>query len=301
MNKSFVLSDAGIAAQHLTVTYANHKGIQDISFEVQPGHVLGYLGPNGAGKSTTIRALIGFVQAQQGHCTIGGLDCFQARAAIMAHLGYIPGEIYFPAGMRCDDFLAYQLALRKVRSTDRMQQLMRRFELDGHRKIRQLSKGMKQKLGIICAFMHDPDIYILDEPTSGLDPLMQNVFIDLILEEKKRGKTILMSSHLIEEVEKTSDEVVFIREGKLVGHETMTDLAKKRQRIYQVYTPDYEILLASSFPIQSQLENGVEMKVSMDRLDEWIALLATIHVEGLNVRQESLEDLFLPYYEEGRS
>lgn len=301
MEKVFSFSDASIDVRHLSVTYPNGKGIKAVNFHVEPGQVFGYLGPNGAGKSTTIRALMGFIQASQGACQIAGLDCFFQREKIMAHLGYIPGEIHFPSGMRCEDFLSYQLSLRKIRDTKRMDMLLSRFELDKKGKISQFSKGMKQKLGIVCAFMHDPAIYILDEPTSGLDPLMQNTFIDLLIEEKARGKTIFMSSHLFEEVEKTSDEVAFIRQGQLVGYETMETLLKKRQRIYQVYTPDVEILLQSKFPIKARIANGVEMQVPSKCLDEWVKLLGEIHLDRLNVREENLEDLFLQYYEEDHS
>lgn len=192
-----------IALSHITKDYGGGHGVFDVSFAVEQGEVFGFLGPNGAGKTTTIRQLMGFLAPDSGTCTINGLDCRTQTAAIQKNMGYIPGEPALPDDIRGGEFIRFLAAYRGMRGTGRAGELCERFELDASGRIRRMSKGMKQKVAIVCALMHDPAVLILDEPTSGLDPLMQNRFIDLILEEKQRGKTVLMSSHMFEEVERT--------------------------------------------------------------------------------------------------
>lgn len=181
-----------ISIQNLTRDYGFGKGIFDVSISVDKGKVFGFLGPNGAGKTTTIRHLMGFIKPKAGSCQIDGMDCWRKRDEIQKRLGYIPGEISFFDDMTGKEFLKFISGYRNIKKDNRMQEMIEKFELDPKGKIKKMSKGMKQKLGIAAAFMHDPDILILDEPTSGLDPLMQNRFIELIAEEKKKGKTIFL-------------------------------------------------------------------------------------------------------------
>lgn len=206
-----------ISIEKLTRDYGDGKGIFDVSFGVGNGEVFGFLGPNGAGKTTTIRHLMGFIRPKTGKCTISGLDCWTQSSEIQKNLGYIPGEINFFDDMSGTEFLDFSAKYRGFQDSGRKKALLERFELNPKGKIKKMSKGMKQKIGIVAAFMHDPDILILDEPTSGLDPLMQSRFVELIAEEKKRGKTILLSSHMFEEVERTCDRIGIIREGKLAA------------------------------------------------------------------------------------
>lgn len=285
-----------IAAKDLTLTYHGGKGIFDIDFTVPQGTVTGYLGPNGAGKTTTIRVLMGFMKANKGRCTIDGLDCFDDADQIKKTLGYIPGEIAYPSGMTCKEYLNYQCDLRGMKDTSRMKMLMERFELDARGKIKRFSKGMKQKLGIIAAFMHDPDVLILDEPTSGLDPLMQNEFISLILEEKKRGKTILMSSHMFEEIERTCDNVLIIKDGRLVAQTDSASLKSSRRKGYIVQTPDIDRLRSFGFEMGKTTDAGCEVYITGDETDAFIKKLARIKVTRLDIKTQSLEDIFLNYY-----
>jgi ABC-2 type transport system ATP-binding protein len=203
-----------IEVKNCTMLYSSKKGITDVSFQVKEGEVFGYLGPNGAGKTTTIRCMLGFMKAQSGEVIINGCNSWTDAAKIQANVGYIPGEMSLFDEMTGIEFLNFLLQMRNVQDKSRLNELLVRFDLDPKGKIRKMSKGMKQKVGLIAAFMHDPQIYILDEPSSGLDPLMQQVFVDLIKEERKRGKTILMSSHSFEEVDKTCDRIAMIRDGK---------------------------------------------------------------------------------------
>lgn len=177
-----------IDIQNLTRDYGGGKGIFDVTFQVNEGEVFGFLGPNGVGKTTTIRHLTGFIRNKSGQCTVNGLDCWRDSARIHQSLGCIPGEISFFDDMTGTDFLKFVSKYKAITSSARQKELIERFELDPKGKINKMSKGMKQKLGIVTAFMHDPKILILDEPTSGLDPLMQNRFIELIAEEKTGGR-----------------------------------------------------------------------------------------------------------------
>ncbi len=194
-----------IALEHVTKTFANGHGIFDLSFAVAQGEVFGYLGPNGAGKSTTIRLLMGFLRPDGGTAAINGLDCWAKAAEIQQSVGYLPGEIGFFDDMTGTQFLDLMTSMRRLPDHARRSDLIARFELDPRQMIRKMSKGTKQKVGIIAAFMHRPSVLILDEPTSGLDPLMQQRFLELVEEDKARGATILMSSHLFTEVERVCD------------------------------------------------------------------------------------------------
>lgn len=168
-----------ILVNHLTMLYPSKKGITDVSFEVKANEVFGYLGPNGAGKTTTIRCLMGFMKPQSGQVLINNQDAWSQAATVLKDVGYLPGEIAFFEEMTGIEFLTFLLELRNVKDKSTMNQLFKLFEFDPKGKIKKMSKGNKQKLGLISAFMHDPSIYILDEPTSGLDPLMQQVFVSL--------------------------------------------------------------------------------------------------------------------------
>ncbi|SFD96543.1 ABC-2 type transport system ATP-binding protein [Sharpea azabuensis] len=226
-----------IEIKHLTRDYGHGKGVFDVSFDVNRGEVFGFLGPNGAGKTTTIRHLVGFIKNQSGTCMINGHDCWKESAYINKHLGYIPGEMALFDDMTGHGFLSFMARYRGRVDMRRQQELIELFELNPQGKIKKMSKGMKQKLGIVSAFMHNPDILILDEPTSGLDPLMQKHFIELIAKEKEKGKTILLSSHIFEEVERTCDRVGIIRQGKMVTVDSIEILRKRHMHQYTVTLP----------------------------------------------------------------
>ena len=206
-----------IKINNLTKDYGNKKGIFNVNISIKKGEVFGFLGPNGAGKTTTIRNLMGFIRPDSGTCSILGMDCFKESEKIKEKLGYLAGEIAFFDDLTGIKLLNFLADMKGIKDKGKMNELIERFELDPRGKVKKMSKGMKQKIGIISAFMSDAEVFILDEPTSGLDPLMQNRFVDLVLEEKKKGKTILMSSHIFEEIEKTCDRTAIIRNGKIVA------------------------------------------------------------------------------------
>lgn len=287
--------------QNVTKDYGNGKGVFDVSFFVKEGEVFGYLGPNGAGKSTTIRQLMGFIHPQKGTCQIFGKDCFSEASQIQGEIGYLAGELAFMEDMTGRKFLEFMAQMKGIKDLSRMEELIERFELNPQGKMRKMSKGMKQKVGLVCAFMGNPKAVILDEPTSGLDPLMQNRFVELILEEKKKGTTILMSSHIFEEVEKTCDRTAIIRAGKIVAVEDMKSLAGKRKKIYTITLPDAQtadrFVEESGLEITERMENRVQLTVK-NQIPETLQMIAKYQPIDLDIKTQSLEELFMHFYGE---
>jgi ABC-2 type transport system ATP-binding protein len=289
-----------IEVKKLTVTYPSGKGVFDLDFTVNRGEVMGYLGPNAAGKTTTIRALLGFMPPGSGSCSIGGMDCFTKAPEIQKSLGYIPGEIAFLDDMKGDEFLRFMHDMRGTKDRAKEKRLMEMFELEPKGEIRKFSKGMKQKLGIITAFMHDPEILVLDEPSSGLDPLMQNRFIDLIMEEKKRGKTILMSSHIFEEVERTCDNVLIIKDGRIIRQSDVRTLKTSQRKGFVIQPQDVleasGILQAAGFDVTVSPGGTLEVFVTGERMNQFIKTAARFTVLNFEGMSQSLEDVFMQFY-----
>lgn len=287
-----------IKINNLTKDYGNGKGIFNVNICVNKGEVFGFLGPNGAGKTTTIRNLMGFIKADSGSCEILGMDCFKEAEKIQEKLGYLAGEIAFFDDLTGLKFLNFIADMKGIKDRSRMNELIERFELDPKGKVKKMSKGMKQKIGIISAFMSNPDVLILDEPTSGLDPLMQNRFIDLILEEKKKGTTIFMSSHIFEEIERTCDRTAIIREGKIVEIEDMDSLAKKKSKIYVISLlneNEVEKMKKDNFNIKEI--NGLNISIEVKgKISEFLKRISQYKIVDMTIRTQSLEEVFLHYY-----
>ena len=287
-----------IEIRQLTKDYGNNRGIFDVSLSVKKGEVFGFLGPNGAGKSTTIRHLMGFIQADQGSCQINGLDCLRDHARIQQALGYLPGEIAFMDDMTGLEFIKFMAKMKGMTDLTKAYELMERFELNPQGKIKKMSKGMKQKVGIICAFMHDPELLILDEPSSGLDPLMQNRFIELVLEEKQRGKTIFMSSHIFEEIERTCDRTAMIKDGRLISIEELQTLKASKHKTYQITFATQELVeqfMDEGFECK-QVESNVIKVVPRNNLNYLLATLSRYDIIDVDITKPTLEELFLHFY-----
>lgn len=292
-----------IKVDNLTKTYGNGKGIFDVSFEVKTGEVFGFLGPNGSGKTTTIRQLLGFTNAEKGNCSIDGLDTRNEAEKIHKNLGYLPGEIAFFDDMSGHQFLDFVQDLYGCKDKSIRNELIERFELESDRKIKKMSKGMKQKVGLIAAFMNNPDVVILDEPTSGLDPLMQKRFIEFIIEQKQKGKTILMSSHMFEEVERTCERVAIIKEGRIVATEKIADLKEKIQKQYIVTLKDkvsIQKLMESNLDCREVNSYQVEI-ILHNNVQEMFEILNQCSVESFDSLNQSLEQIFISYYGKGDS
>ncbi len=290
-----------IEAKALTKDYGQGRGVFGLDFAVQPGEVFGFLGPNGAGKTTTIRQLMGFVRPDSGSARMLGLDCFAQAPAIQAQTGYLPGELCLPEDTTGEGFLRFMAAMRGLRDLSRAKELCDRFQLDGRQRLRRMSKGTKQKVALVCAFMARPAVLVLDEPTSGLDPLMQNRFVELVLEEKARGATVLLSSHQFEEVERTCDRVAVLRRGRLAAVEPVERLrgARGRRYTFSFASPRQAADFASGWQGAAVEDTKVTVQLQgVDRLPALLQSAAQNQVTGLETAGQSLEEMFLKLYGE---
>jgi ABC-2 type transport system ATP-binding protein len=290
-----------ITVHHLTKLYKNGRGVRDLTFTVVEGEVFGYLGPNGAGKTTTIRNLLGFLRPDCGECSINGLNCWEESEEIQRTLGYIPGEISFFDGMTGTEFINLLCDMRVTKDRGRIATLLELFQLDPSEKIRRMSKGTKQKLAIVVACMHDPAIMVFDEPSSGLDPLMQNVFVEFVLEEKRRGKTIFISSHSFDEINRTCDRAGIIREGLLLDVQDVHGLQEKQHRQFSITLrseEDVQRLRNSSLDIIKSDGRRLEVVVQGSP-DRFIKTISQVSVEDIEQMSMVLEQVFMQYYRPG--
>ncbi|MBF0705853.1 ABC transporter ATP-binding protein [Alkalihalobacillus hwajinpoensis] len=283
----------------LTKQFPNGKGIFDVTFSIPRGEVFGFLGPNGAGKSTTIRHLMGFMKPTKGTAMIDGMDTWKDAAKIQRKIGYLPGEIAFLDGMDGIGFLQLVGGMRDLKNTAYRDQLIDRLQFDVKTPIRKMSKGMKQKVGIVAAFMHEPEVIILDEPTSGLDPLMQRIFIEIVMEQKEKGTTFLMSSHSFSEIERTCDRAAIIKDGKIVVVENIHDLQQKQRRLFDVtFATEAEAkrIKESNLEVVSIIDNRAEIAVQGD-YNQFISALGDYQIRNIDIHEQNLEEVFLTYYD----
>ena len=293
--------DAVIETAHLTKWYGRRRGIEDVTLAVSAGEIFGFLGPNGAGKTTTIRCLLGLVRPQRGHSR---LFAKPVQRIDRARLGVVPGELSMFERMTGLQLLDYLAALTGRRPSDRAD-LLARFALgsgDLSKPIRHYSRGMKQKLGIVQALQHAPELLILDEPTEGLDPLMQQEFYMLLGGLRARGRTVFLSSHLLWEVERTCDRVAIIRDGQLVALERIDALrARSVRRVEVQFAEPAEVSrFAPPAGVVVEQVHGARMtlRVPVPQIGAVLAALAARRIRDLVWERPSLEDVFLGYYRE---
>ncbi|MCD8068961.1 MAG: ABC transporter ATP-binding protein [Lachnospiraceae bacterium] len=284
-----------ISVDHLTKDYGHGRGVFDVSLQVKEGECYGFLGPNGAGKTTTIRHLMGFSRPEKGSTSISGMDSWENSAKLKNTVGYLPGEVTLPAGLSGTGFLRMMEQMRGVKNDDYLKMLLKRFDLDPNISIKQMSLGVKRKLAVVTAFMHDPEILILDEPTSGLDPVMQETFIEYVKEEKERGRTIFLSSHIFHEVDATCDRIAIIRDGKIVSEFQSGELKEKHDRIYRVTFVDeasYAAFVKLPFRFTSKNAGKMRARVQMEpnRVGELFDCLCDYQVADFVEIPFTLED-----------
>jgi len=285
-----------IKVQNLSKSYKKVKAVDNVSFQVNKGEIFGFLGPNGAGKTTTIRSLLGLLKLDKGEAYIFGRNIKKNIVEIRRNVGYIPGELALYEHLTGRQFIDYFRSLRNT-TLPLLNELFEIFDLPLDRKIKTYSRGMKQKMGIIQAFMDDPDIVIMDEPTIGLDPLLQEKFYRFLKKEKEKGRTMFFSSHILSEVEKICDRVAIIRSGKLVALESIDNLKDKRGKKIRVKIEENpEELLSMK---NAKEDDGWIEFVTEDDIDILIKKLAKYTVKDIEINEFSLEDIFMRYYEEG--
>jgi len=291
-----------ISAEKLTKSYGQHRGIIDVDLEVQEGEAFGFLGPNGAGKTTMIRTLLDHIRPTSGKASIFGIDTTVDPVAIHRRIGYLPGEFALYDKLTGGQTIEYFANLRGGVDPLYQQDLVARLDLDATRKFREYSKGNKQKVGLIVALQHRPDLLLLDEPTSGLDPLVQQTFYEVIREAKSEGRTIFLSSHILSEVEKTCDRVAIIRDGQLVKVdrvEALRDLAHHQVELR--FTGDIPLGAFAALPGVSDLtteENLLRMRVS-GSIAPVVREAANYELLDFVSREPSLEETFLAQYGRG--
>lgn len=293
------MSNHVIETQALTVYYGKHRGILNVDLSVEQGEVFGFLGPNGAGKTTTQRVLLDVFGPTSGKATVFGLDCQKDGVDIRKRIGYLPGELALYANMKASEFFKMYEYLRGENGAQGYwKELADRLQLDTNRKIRQFSRGNKQKVGVVAAFMGKPDLLILDEPTGGLDPLVQQTVLEMVREVKADGRTVFFSSHILSEVQAVCDRVGIIRDGQLVAMEKVEDMfAARLNRITMIFD---SLPPASSFSIDgvTELERG-ERSITVevqDNLPEVLSTAAQFKIMDIETHNLSLEDIFLTYY-----
>jgi ABC-2 type transport system ATP-binding protein len=291
-----------IEVDGLTKTYGGKRGIEGVSFQVDEGEVFGFLGPNGAGKTTTIRVLMALLRADAGAARIAGLDCWQRSVDIKRLVGYVPGELALDPGLTGGQILEYFGHLRGGVDQGFLKQLIQRLDLDPSRKFRQYSSGNKRKVVLIQAFMHRPRVLVLDEPTSGLDPLNQQEFGRMVNEVRADGRTVVLSSHILSEVEQTCTRVGIIREGRLVRVGGVTEI--KDIKVHEITITFAEAVAPEPFAKLSGVTSvettagGLGLRIAMQGPADLVVKAAAQHrVVSLVSHEPSLEDIFLRYYE----
>lgn len=295
--------DVAIDCQGLSKRYrgTNFDALSDLTLQVKAGEIYGFLGPNGAGKSTTIHTLLNFIQPSRGQATILGKDIVKDSVAIKDHVGYLSGDLAMYPKMTGSQFLEYMGELQPPASKAYRSELVKRFQAELHKPLGNLSRGNKQKVGIVQAFMHQPDVLILDEPTTGLDPLMQEEFYKLLNETKQRGAAIFSSSHILGEVQKMCDRVGIIREGKLVAERSIADLAREAAQTFDIVFKDKPPIgkLRHIKGAQHVTAHGNTVTLHFHgELKPLFTELARHDILKLDTQNLDLEEIFLRFYKQ---
>lgn len=288
-----------IEIKNLTKYYGKSRGIIDVSFNVKEGEIFGFIGPNGAGKSTTIRTLLSLIYPTSGSAAIFGKDCIKFAPEIAKEVGYLPSEVFYYEKMKVIDLLKYSASFYKKDCSKRIIELAEIMDLDLKKRIDDLSFGNKKKVGIVQGLLHEPKLIILDEPTGGLDPLMQQKFFDLLLEENKKGATILLSSHVLSEVQRLCSRVAIIKDGRIIKLEKMSDLRENNYKKFRIEMK--EEFGKAYFELDGINNLAIEgKKVSFlfkGNINLIMKKLSNVELLNIWIEEPSLEEIFIHYYE----
>lgn len=297
------MADIIIKTEGLTKDYGQGRGIFDIDIEVHKGEVFGFVGTNGSGKTTTIRNMMGFIKPNRGTSIVNNLDSWKQSADIMKNVSYVPGEIAFPALKTGTEFLKTQAGYLGVTDFRYMNHVIELLQLDPTANLKRMSKGMKQKTAIVAALMGEKEVLVLDEPTTGLDPLMREAFLDLIREEKQKGHTIFMSSHIFEEIEAVCDRVAMIKDGHIINTISLHDL---RHPVIKNFIIEFEntsdkqhFIDNTDFLIENEELNHCTVQCNIDQLDAFFNVLKHYKIMNFQEIHRSLQEQFMSAYKEG--
>ncbi|MEV4541255.1 ABC transporter ATP-binding protein [Micromonospora echinaurantiaca] len=293
------MAELAIETEKLIKTYGRNRGLTGLDLRVEPGEVYGFLGPNGAGKSTTIRLLLDLIRPTSGRVSVLGADPRRAGVALRRRIGYLAGDFVVDGRQTARELLTYLGNLRGGVPRTRIEELADRLDLDLGRRIKGLSKGNRQKVGVVQAFMHEPELLILDEPTSGLDPFLQQEFLSLVREARAGGRTVFMSSHVMSEVQQTADRVGIIREGRLVTVARVEELREQAVRKVEIsFAGPVTAAEFADLPGVSEVSvTGSTLRCRLDgRADALVKAAAGHTVVGLLSEEPDLEEIFFGYY-----
>ncbi|MEX1207044.1 MAG: ABC transporter ATP-binding protein [Acidimicrobiia bacterium] len=294
---------AAIRLERLSKYYGKARGVVEVDLEVQTGEVFGFLGPNGAGKTTTIRALLDLIRPSSGKATVLGLDSVADSLEIRKRVGYLPGELALWEWMTARQVLDHLANLRGGVDQAYREQLTERFEVEIDRKVSDLSTGNKQKIGLVQAFMHKPELIVLDEPTSGLDPLMQQVTYEVIDEAQRDGRTVFLSSHVLPEVERIAHRVAIIRKGRVIEVATVDSLKERAIRLVELRfgwpVPDPAQLAAIAGVTEASVSGSVATVRVEGSMDPLVKALAGYETLLIRTHDTPLEEIFLQLYRNG--
>lgn len=290
-----------LSIQHLQKHFGKFQALSDITFDVNAGEVFGFIGPNGAGKSTTIRVLLGILKASGGQATIFNQDVWSQAVSIHNRIAYVPGDVYLWPNLTGGEMIDFLLKLNHQKHTAKTDELIKEFELDPKKKSRTYSKGNRQKVALIAAFSTEADFYIFDEPTSGLDPLMEEIFQKHVLALKEAGKSVLLSSHILSEVERMCDRIGIIKAGKIVETGTLDEMRQLTRTQITVATQqplDAVAQLAGvhGFTPDATAANKATFAVDTAQVGAVMSQLADYQIVTLQSTPPTLEDLFMRYY-----
>lgn len=284
-----------ITLSHLTKHYGTNRGIIDLNLHIDEGDFFGFIGPNGAGKSTTIRVLLGLLQASDGSAAIFGHDVWREHVACMKLVGYLPSEVNFYANQTVADVLRLAAQMHRTDCRQQAAYLCEQLQLDTSRKVSELSFGNRKKVGIVVAMQHCPRLLILDEPTSGLDPLMQQTFFQLVDQYHEQGTTILMSSHILSDVQHHCERTAIIREGRLVACDSVASLLRTKSKKVELRG---NIELPSIEGVSRYEREGNNHRFWYDGdIQPLLQTLATQSIDDISITEPSLEDIFMHYYQ----
>ena len=282
----------------LTKYYGKTRGCENVNFSVKEGEIFGFIGPNGAGKSTTIRCMLSLIYPTSGSITIFGKDAIKFGPKVRKDIGYLPSEIFYYDKMKVLDLLNYSASFYDRDCSEKIQELAGIMELDLSRRIEDLSYGNKKKVGIVQGLLHSPKLIILDEPTSGLDPLMQQKFFNLILEENKKGATVLFSSHILSEVQQLCNRVAIIKDGEILS---IQDIKSIKYDNYKKFTFRGKSLNNGKFDIEGvtklkEREDKVSFLYKGD-VNKIVQVVAKLTLTDITIEEPTLEEIFMHYYE----
>ena len=290
------MNEVVIELKHLKKYYGTSRGIEDVSLKIKKGEIYGFIGPNGAGKSTTIRTIMGLINKSSGAVLINGKEFDKDDISIKKNIGYLPSEINLYDDMTIKQLFSYHEAFYNKSLKKRKNELVKLLKIDESKKIEDLSLGNLKKVGIVLALMHEPNILILDEPTSGLDPIMQNVFHDILLNEKKKGTTILYSSHVLSEISSICDRVGFIKDGVIIKEDIIENIKKESYTYLKISSKEIDkIKKELNLKIYKEYENEIVFVNNLNP-NEIISKLSKYDINHLLIEEVPLEDLFINYY-----